>query len=271
MPPRPFEAPSPSGEPRLDALHQLLAVVDRLRAPDGCAWDREQTLTSFAPNLIEEAHEVVEAIERGGAAEQREELGDCLMACVLLARIAEDSGSFDLAGAANEAVAKLLRRHPHVFGDGQAGDADEVLRTWESIKAAERREQGADASAVAGVPVALPALQRAMRLGQKAMGVGFRWEDVGGAVAKLHEETAELEVEIERGDADRIAQELGDVLLASAFLGNYLGVDPEAACRAALARFESRFRHMEGELDGSGESLEEWMAAWGRAKAKESR
>lgn len=270
MSPRPFEPPPESGDRRHDALHTLVALIDRLRAPDGCPWDRKQTLASFAPSLIEEAFEVVEAVERGTDADAQEEVGDLLMGCVLLCKIAEDEGRFDVADAANGIVEKLVRRHPHVFADEAVADEAAVHANWEAIKKAEREAKGADASAVAGVPAALPALQRAMRLGKKAMGAGFRWDDTAGAVAKLKEEVAELEVEIETGDDERMTDELGDVLLAAAFLGNYLGIDPEVAARKALARFETRFRSMEDELGSSTPeaTLAEWMAAWGRAKAR---
>lgn len=283
--PRPLEAPAPTGEERADALRKLLAIVDRLRAPDGCPWDREQTLKSVAPHLVEEAHELVEAIETGDEAHTIEEAGDLLMGIALLARIAEQAGRFGLADVALGVSDKLVRRHPHVFGDVQAANADEALRNWEAIKRRERADKKEDASALAGVPVALPALQRAHRVGNKAIQAGFRWDDVAGALAKVREEVDELAQEIDAAklvhardakptDAqrERLEHELGDVLIAAAFLGNYLRLDPERSAREALRRFERRFREMEASLGRplGDASLDEMMAAWRRAKANEA-
>jgi MazG family protein len=282
--PRPLEHPAPIGEPRADALRRLVAIVDRLRAPDGCPWDREQTLGSTVPHLIEEVHELAEAVETGDLEHAVEEAGDVLMGLVLLARIAEQDGRFDLATVALGVSEKLVRRHPHVFGDVVAADANEALRNWDAIKRKEREDKQADTSALAGVPVALPALQRAQRLGSKALSAGFRWDDVKGALAKLREEVDELTVEIEAAgllaeregkptdeQRARLEHELGDVLMAGAFLGNYLKLDPERATRAALRRFDSRFRAMERDLGRpfSACTLDEMMTAWRRAKALE--
>jgi MazG family protein len=278
-PPRPLEFPRSVGDERTDALRRLLAIVDRLRAADGCPWDLKQTLASVAPHLVEEAHEVLEAVETGKAGQDGdvvEEAGDLLMGVFLLARIAQDEARFDLARVANAVSEKLIRRHPHVFGDAVAADAEAALSNWEAIKRAERAEQATDASALAGSPTALPALQRAKRLGEKAMSAGFRWDDARGALAKLREELAELEhafAAAERagagaGERAALEHELGDVILAAAFLGNYVALDPERAARLALRRFEARFRWMEQELARPlGEcSLPEMMRAWGRAK-----
>lgn len=282
--PRPLEVPPPIGEPRTDALRKLIAIVDRLRASDGCPWDREQTRTSVAPHLVEEAHEVLDAVESKGDADTAEELGDLLMGIVLFARIAEQDGRFDLAAVAEGVSQKLVRRHPHVFGDVRVDSADQALANWERIKQGEREGKREDSSAIAGVPAAMPALQRAQRVGQKALSAGFRWSNARGALAKLAEELgeltealrgAELEAQEARLQGAQLASaehELGDVLLAAAFLGNYLRIDPERAAREALRRFERRFRAVEGELGGSlaGQSLERMMAAWQRAKAAES-
>lgn len=272
-PRRPLDPPRPTGDARLDGLAKLLAIVDRLRAADGCPWDLEQTVQSMAPSLIEEGYELLEAIERGDDRASTEEAGDLLMVVVLICKIAEQQQRFDLA-AVGEAVAdKLVRRHPHVFGDATVTGSEHAIANWEKIKEAERKHKREDASALAGVPVALPALQRAHRIGAKAVSAGFKWTDEGGAFEKLDEECAELReaYALPAGDprrAQRIADELGDVLVAAAFLGNYLGIDPERAAREAVRRFELRFRAMEGELGGSvrGKALPELMAAWGRAK-----
>jgi len=280
--PRPLEPVPLCGEPRADALRRLIAIVDRLRAPDGCPWDREQTVESLAPSLIEEAYEAVEAIERGDDGGAAEEAGDLLMVVALIARVASEDGRFDLARIATAVGDKLVRRHPHVFGDARVDDSTHAIANWEAIKQAERAgEARADASVLAGVPAALPALQRANRLGAKAIAASFRWADAGGALAKLAEELDELraawvqagrpagEPEGDR-DRERIAWELGDVLLAAALVGNYLGIDAERATRKAARRFERRFRAMEAELGSvRGIELERLMAAWGRAKAAE--
>lgn len=277
--PRPLEIPAPLGEPRTDALRKLLAIVDRLRAPDGCPWDREQTAKSVAPHLVEEAHEVVDAVESKTDADVIEESGDLLMGICLLARIQEQAGKFSLADIANAVSEKLVRRHPHVFGDVTVGSAEQALDNWERIKRGEREEKKTDSSAIAGVPAAMPALQRAQRVGQKAMSAGFRWTNATDALAKVGEEVRELTEVFERtgeskDDETRAALEweLGDVLLAAAFLGNYLKIDPERATREALRRFERRFRAVEGEFGGAvgGQPLDALMAAWARAKAAES-
>jgi MazG family protein len=271
---RPLEPIRPTGDARLDGLAKLLAIVDRLRAQDGgCPWDLEQTVRSMAPSLIEEGYELLEAIERGDDRASTEEAGDLLMVVVLICKIAEQEQRFDLA-AVGEAVAdKLVRRHPHVFGDVAVTGAAHAIANWERIKESERVAKREDASALAGVPLALPALQRAHRIGAKAVSAGFKWSDEGGAFEKLDEECAELREAYALPASDsrrtaRIEHELGDVLVAAAFLGNYLGLDPERAAREALRRFELRFRSMETELGGSvrGKALPELMDAWGRAK-----
>jgi MazG family protein len=274
--PRPLEEPRKTGDARLDALARVLAIVDRLRAPDGCPWDREQTVASMAPSLVEEAHEAVEAIDRKDDGETAAELGDLFMVIALLSKIAEqEGGRFDLARVANAVADKLIRRHPHVFGEVKVGSSTQALANWEKIKEGERRAEQKDASALAGVPVALPALQRASRVSAKAISAGFRWDDEAGALAKVREEVRELEhafAERERAP-ERVEAELGDVLLATAFLGQYLGLDPEKATREALRRFERRFRSMEAQLGERlrSSTLPEMMAAWEKAKSETAR
>jgi len=277
-------------DPRLVSLGRLLAIVDRLRAPDGCPWDKKQTVESMAPFLVEEAHEALEAVESKGDGEITEEVGDVLMVACLIGRIGQDAGRFDIGRAAEAVSDKLVRRHPHVFGETQAGTgpdtADEVLVNWEAIKKDERKEKDTDASALAGVPVALPALQRADRMCGKAVSSGFRWTSVAGAIAKVFEEQEELRVALAEAGLDetrdtegrpegealaRIEHELGDVLLSSAFLASYLGLDPEKLCRQAVRRFEGRFRVMEAALEASGrplseQTLTELTGAWEAAK-----
>ena len=268
------------GETRAQAFNRMLEVVDRLRAPDGCPWDRKQTVETMAPHLIEEAYELLEAVESGADQDIIEEAGDVLMVVAMVCRIAEEAGRFDLGDASRAIAEKLVRRHPHVFGDEKITEAEEVVGRWEAIKKSEREGKEEDSSALAGVPKALPALQRARRTCEKAAAAGFAWEDVRGALAKLKEEVAELEAELEgvSGKADvgagdheaRVIAELGDVLLAGAHLGRYLGVDPEKACREAVRRFEGRFRRMEaslGEGGVTGRPLGELLDAWEQAKA----
>lgn len=272
---------APPGDPRSAAFGRLIAIVDRLRAPDGCPWDRKQTVESLAQHLVEEAHEAVEAIETKGDAETAEEAGDLLMVIAMICRIAQDTGRFDLATAANAISDKLVRRHPHVFGTVEVESADEVLRNWEAIKQSERAAKAEDASALAGVPAALPALQRASRMCGKAVSAGFRWASVAGAQAKLAEEQDELREALSRSGLDRDARasatpaqraavehELGDVLLAAAFLATYLELDPEKLAREAVRRFEARFRALEQSLARPlrEHSEAELVQAWERAK-----
>jgi MazG family protein len=278
----PFEEPASVGEPRLDAFHRLVAVVDRLRDPEsGCPWDLKQRAETLTASLVEEAFEVVEAIEEraeAGSTEDHvaEEAGDLLMNIVLIARIEEQAGRFSLADLAGDVADKLIRRHPHVFADGAAGSDEDVLVNWEAIKKQEREDAQVDASAVAGVPAALPALQRAYRVSGKAMSAGFRWENSAGQLAKITEELDEVKEAFGPGpehDPERKAEledELGDLLLASAFFGRYNKIDPEAALRKSLRKFEARFREVEGAFGGdlTGRSLEEMMAAWELAKVK---
>ncbi len=273
--------PVPADDPRLSAVAKLIAIVDALRAPGGCPWDREQSEASMAPYLVEEALELVDAIDDGGVDAMAAEAGDCLVALLLICRIAEDGERYDLERAARTASEKLVRRHPHVFGNVVASNSGEVLTRWEDIKRAEREAAGDDASALAGIPKGMPALQRAGRTCQKAVAAGFHWEDARGALAKVEEELVELQEVLplealksstrpELDDATRakVEHELGDLLMATAFLGGYLGFDPESLCRTALRRFDGRFRNMEDQLGGSlaGHDLPAMMNAWVRAK-----
>ena len=261
--------PAAPDDPRVLALARLVGIVDRLRAPDGCPWDKKQTLASMAPCLVEEAHEALEAIELGNDADTAEEAGDVLMVVLLICRIAQDEGRFDLARSASAIAQKLVRRHPHVFGEVRAGSPEEAVASWEKVKKSERAGKKEDDSALAGVPVSLPALQRAQRVCAKAVTAGFKWSSAEGAVEKLAEEYAELREALAGGDRGRIAHELGDVLLAAAFAAAYLDLDAEKLCRDAVRRFESRFRSMEGGLSKpiAEHSLPELLAAWTRAKA----
>ncbi|MFQ5503206.1 MAG: nucleoside triphosphate pyrophosphohydrolase [Planctomycetota bacterium] len=258
-------------DPRLDGLQKLLAIVDRLRAPDGCPWDRAQSLESMGPHLLEESYEVVEAL---GSQDDRSlvaEIGDLLMNVFLLGRIGEDEGRFSIGDISERVSEKLVRRHPHVFGDRvPARDAKEALQNWEEIKRGERAASQADESILSGIPKSLPALLQATRIGEKAARVGFEWPDLTGPMDKLDEELAELRHEIDRGesDASRVSAELGDLLFAAVNVARKLGVDPELALRATVGRFQDRFRHIEKRLGPrlAEASLEEMEQLWEEAK-----
>lgn len=254
----------------LDALASLLDVVDRLRAPEGgCPWDLEQTERSMAPHLLEEAFEAVEAIETGDARSAVEELGDVLMNVLMIARIGSEAGRFDLAEIATGIADKLIRRHPHVFGELQLDDADAVLANWEQIK---RRERGdKPRGTLDGVPRNLPALLRGYRVGQKVARVGFDWPDARGPRAKVEEELTELDEALATGDRAAAEHELGDVLFSLCNLARHHDLDPEACLRAAVGRFSARFAYVEHELgDGLAEAPMELLeAAWQRAKRAE--
>jgi tetrapyrrole methylase family protein/MazG family protein/ATP diphosphatase len=260
----------------LRPLDRLLAIMARLRAPNGCPWDQEQTFATIAPYTIEEAYEVADAIERGDLADLKDELGDLLLQVVFHSRMAEEQGLFafdDVARAINE---KMVRRHPHVFGEESYGSLAEQKAGWESLKAAERGEKGRAESLLDDVPVGLPALTRAVKLSKRAARVGFVWPSVKEVMDKLHEEVAELEVEIAAGDLDKARQEMGDVLFVVANLARTLDVDPEDSLRFANAKFARRFRYIEERLAERGKTpeesdLAEMDALWDEAKAKEKR
>ncbi len=252
----------------------LLEIMARLRAPDGCPWDREQTFASIARYTIEEAYEVADAIERENLADLKEELGDLLLQVVFHSRMAEEIGAFDFADVAQAIVDKMVRRHPHVFGEADARTAREQTVAWEEIKARERAAKAASAGLLDDVAVTLPALTRAMKLSSRAAKVGFVWANVGDVLAKLHEEVEELEAELAAGDTVKARAELGDVLFVCANIARELEVDPEEALRGANAKFVRRFSFIEKTLSAEGRSpevatLEEMEAIWQAAKSAE--
>ncbi len=255
---------------------RLRAVIAALRTKDtGCPWDLQQTAQSMAPHLLEETHEAIEAIEQGDADKTREELGDVLMNVLLIARIAEEADSFTIDDVTRTVADKLVRRHPHVFGGPTARDATEVLRTWEAIKRQETGNAGGPdgrpRSVLAGVPRELPALLKALRIGEKAARVGFDWPDRSGPTAKLREELAEFDAACKSGDRAQIEAELGDVLFSLVNVARHLSINPETALRRTLDRFASRFAYVEGKLGDRllGASLAEMEAAWQEAKTVE--
>jgi len=241
------------------SLEKLVEIMRRLRDPEtGCAWDKEQTFETIAPYTIEEAYEVADAIGRGDMDDLKDELGDLQLQVVYHARIAEEAGAFDIADVLETISAKMIRRHPHIFGDAEASPG------WEALKAAERGVR-ADQSALAGVAVALPALKRAEKLQKRAARAGFDWPDESGPRAKIDEELAELAA---AETDDERAAELGDLLFSVVNYARHLGIDPEAALRDANARFEQRFRKVEtlSEQPLAGMSIEALEALWQRAK-----
>lgn len=253
----------------MQRLTELVGVVFRLRDADGCPWDRKQTLASMLKNLAEEAAEVADAVAAGDDAHVAEELGDTLMNVLLMARIGADEQRFDLAAVCAGIAQKLVRRHPHVFGDVSAEDADAALASWNASKAAER---GVPASALDGVPAGLPPLAAAAKLGSKAAATGFDWPDYHGAMDKLREEVAELEVACASGDLAAMEHELGDVLFSAVNVARKTGLDSDLALRGTLQRFRSRFAHLEASL-GAGlaeASLDQMERLWRQAAAAES-
>jgi nucleoside triphosphate diphosphatase len=275
-------------------IEKLLEIMATLRSPErGCPWDREQTFATIAPYTIEEAYEVADAIERGELAELEGELGDLLFQTVFHARMAEEAGAFDFGDVVHGICDKLLRRHPHVFEAERVDDIAEQSRNWEAIKREERGAAG-QSRVLADVPVGLPALSRAAKLGKRAATVGFDWPDVAGVRAKLAEEVAELDAalagarearELGRGAAlaaddagvvatadAAVAAEIGDLLFTVANLCRHLDLDPEACVRGANGRFEKRFDHVEAEVLGAGGDWSKHDAAaldrlWERAKS----
>ncbi len=259
----------------LEPMARLIAIMARLRDPDGgCPWDLEQTFATIAPYTIEEAYEVADAIERGDMGELKDELGDLLLQVVYHARMAEEAGDFAFAEVAAAVADKMVRRHPHVFGAEEVRDAADQTARWEAIKASERAGKGQAKSALDGVPLALPALTRATKLTRRAARVGFDWPTTAEVTAKVREELAEVEAEIAAGDLDKAREELGDLLFACANLARKLEVEPEAALRAANAKFVRRFAHIEARLAAQDRGpeqsdLAEMDALWNEAKAAE--
>lgn len=244
----------------LSAIGRLADIMDRLRGPGGCEWDRAQTFATIAPYTLEEAHEVADAIARGDMADLCEELGDLLLQVVFHARMAAEEGHFTLADVGNAICAKMERRHPHIFGpNARPARADEVRATWEEIKAAERPRE----SILDGIALALPALTRAEKLASRAARKGFDWPDAAGPLAKIHEELAEIAA---ADTCDQQMEEAGDLLFAAANYARKLGIDPEEALRRANRKFEQRFRKIEQVCGFEEMSLEEKEGLWQSAK-----
>ena len=264
-----------TAKPDTDRLAELLAIMARLRDPQrGCPWDLEQTFATIAPYTIEEAYEVADAIERGDLGDLKDELGDLLFQVVFHARMAEEAGAFAFADVAAAINAKMLRRHPHVFGSAQVTDSAEQTRRWEELKREERAGE-LKSGVLDNVPVGLPALTRAVKLGKRAATVGFDWPEIAQVRAKVDEELAELDAAAAGGNRDEIVAEMGDLLLSIASWCRHLEIDPETCVRSANARFTRRFRAVESEVAESGRPWSSYDAAaldalWRAAKTRTS-
>jgi MazG family protein len=256
-------------EPSGPAFARLVEVMAKLRAPEGCPWDREQTHKSLARHLLEETYETLETIDNDDLQGLREELGDLVLQVIFHSEIAFEEGAFGVADVLDDLRAKLIRRHPHVFGDVKAETAEDVYANWEKGKRAEKGTGVLD-----GIPKAMPSLARAAKVHRRALQVGFRWQGLEGFLHKLDEELAELrsELDAEERDAERVESELGDVLFMVASLAQHLDVEPETALRKMLDRFTARFESMERSAERDGLVLEslssdDWAGYWEAAKA----
>ena len=255
------------------AMNRLLDIMRRLRSEQGCPWDREQTLETLKPYLVEECHEVLDAIDSGDRPHLAEELGDVLLQVVFQSQVCAEEGSFTFEDVARLISEKLIRRHPHVFGDVKVAGSQEVLKNWEAIKRTEKGE--APSSVVDGVPRSLPALHKAQQIQKKASRVGFDWDHIDGVVAKIDEEVAEVKEALASQDPDRIKEEIGDLLFASVNLSRFLGHDAEEALNLTIAKFVRRFKAIERRLHQVGRKvtdcrLEELDAIWNDVKKTEN-
>ncbi len=266
----------PLGVERRADIQKLVDLVERLRGEDGCPWDREQTRETLKPMLIEEAYEVLDALDGASPAELKDELGDLLFQVLFHAQIAQEKGEFHLADIIDRLHDKMIRRHPHVFGDSSLRTTRDVLKNWEDIKAAEKgapssSRPDSETSLLDGIPSKLPALHRANQLTAKASRVGFDWPDLQGVLQKLREEAEEIIEAKSRNDAQKLADEVGDLLFVAVNVARFLGIDPETALRRSNSKFERRFRHMESKIKQQGRelkdaSLAEMDALWEQAK-----
>jgi MazG family protein len=267
--PQPAQAPDRSAG---DAFQQLVEIMARLRGPGGCPWDHQQTLRSLRQFVLEEAYEVLDAIDRDDHSDLRGEIGDLIFEGVFLARIAEDDGQFTVTDSLRAIADKLIRRHPHVFGDAAGVTTPgQVLEQWEQIKAREQKDAGQTRSVLRGLPKALPALLHAYEIGTRVAAVGFDWSRAAPVLDKIEEEVAELRRAFEREGPARTEEEMGDLLFSIANLARKIGIEPEAALRQANARFSRRFQAVERYLEAHGRtvhdsSLDEMEAAWSEVK-----
>ena len=254
----------------LEALALTIRIMARLRGPGGCPWDAEQTHESLLPNLLEETHEVIHAVQSGDISAIREELGDLLLQVIFHAQIASEEGRFDLSDVARDLTDKLIRRHPHVFGDVKAANSSEAIDSWNRAK----RSEGLKTVSLGEIPPGMPALLRARKVVEKAGRVGFEWHHVNDALKKLNEEVGEFQRAIEEGDREQMQEELGDVLFVTACVARYIDKCPEIALTASIDKFMNRFRYIENKLAEEGltpeqVTLEKMDGYWDEAKKKE--
>ncbi|MFC1467716.1 nucleoside triphosphate pyrophosphohydrolase [Verrucomicrobiota bacterium] len=256
-----------------EPITELRNILRQLRAPNGCPWDQKQTLDTLKPNLIEESYELIDAIESKDYSKIREELGDVLLQVVFQSQICEEEHQFDLNDVIKEVSDKLIRRHPHVFGDVDVKDADQVLKNWDAIK---RQEKGEDkpSSILEGVPRHLPALQKAHQVQKRAARAGFDWPELTGVVEKLEEEIEEVKEAIAEQDESKIIEEMGDMLFSAVNLSRFLGQNPEEVLNQNIAKFTRRFQALENIVHVSGKqfgelSLDEMEAIWQQVKCME--
>lgn len=256
-----------------DEFSRLVEIMRRLRAPDGCPWDREQTHESLRPYLIEETYEVLDSIDRRHYDELKKELGDLILHIVFHAQLAKEEKLFEIGDVLREINAKLIRRHPHVFGAGKLTSAEQVHKQWERLKLEEKEEKQEKPRLLDGVPKHQPALNRAFRVQEKAAGVGFDWPDVEPVWGKVREEIDELQAEVKKQERARMEREFGDLLFSMVNLGRKLGINPEDALRSSVESFSRRFRYIEERLEEQGRGLSEsdlieMDELWNRAKAE---
>jgi tetrapyrrole methylase family protein/MazG family protein len=254
------------------AFEELVEIMTRLRGENGCPWDHQQTHESLKKYMIEETYEAVDAVDSGDMNHLREELGDVLLQVIFHAEIARENGVFDIDDVVEGISSKLLRRHPHVFGDTQVECAEEVLQRWDQIKAGEKGHK-TRSSILDSVPRSLPALARAMEISKRAARAGFEWPNTDAVIDKVHEEVSELQVELESTDQERISDEVGDLLFTIVNVARWRNVDPEDALRRMIDRFTARFRRIEETAVESGRSMEEMTieemdAVWHQAKTE---
>ena len=256
--------------PKESSLEKLLSVMDRLRGDNGCPWDREQTVESLTPFITEEAYEVVGAIEEGRAKDIKEELGDLLFQIIFVCRIMKEKGLFDIHSVMEGITEKMIRRHPHVFGEAEAKTSKDVLNQWAKIKRLEGKEKSGYLS---DVSAAYPALMRAHKIAKKAAKAGFDWKDIKGVMEKLNEELDEFKEALKEKNRRKTEEELGDVLFTLVNVGRFVEVDPEEALRKTIGKFVHRFHYVEKKLKENGKelvdaSMEEMEELWQEAKKK---
>ena len=263
-------------DPAAAGFARLVEIMARLRAPGGCPWDREQTFDTIKPYLLEETYEVLDSIDARDWDGLADELGDLLLQVVFFSQMAQEAGYFDVTDAIEAINSKLVRRHPHVFADGDAKTADDVTRKWDEIKATEKAAKTKPAGLLGGVPRSLPALMEAKQIASRAAGAGFDWNNVDEVLEKLREELAELDDARKAGSPEALQDEIGDLLFVIVNVARFLKVDPEQALRGTNSKFRRRFAHVEQGLEAQGKSpkeatTQEMERLWQEAKEQEAK